>query len=79
MVPRSRLRDGGRGRPDVFSSVVRSACASAEDDVHVLVAARLYDRGKALLSDTHEGVRVRARAHRIHRNGHLSSSNNVSS
>ena len=39
--------------------------AAAEDDVHVLVSARLDDRGDALFRDAHERVRIAARTHRV--------------
>ena len=39
--------------------------AAAEDDVHVLVSARLDDRGDALFRDAHERVWIAARTHRV--------------
>ena len=70
-MPRARLRDRSRGGSDMLCSKVRATGASTKDDMHVLVAPGLHDRCKALLRHAHEGVRVRARAHRVDGDGHL--------
>lgn len=50
----------------MFSVVVGTLGATAEDDMDILVTAGLYDGGETLLGDTHEGVRVRCRFHGIY-------------
>jgi hypothetical protein len=40
--------------------------------VHVLISTRLYDGSNTLIRDTHESVRVAARAHGVDCDGHAS-------
>lgn len=71
MLRGARLGDRRGGRLDVLGGVVGAAAAATQDDVHVLVAARLDDRGEALLGHAHERVRVRGGAHRVDRDADL--------
>lgn len=69
MVLRARFRDRTRRRVDVLGGEIGALGAAAEDDVHVLVSARLDDRGDALFRDAHERVRIAARTHRVDGDG----------
>lgn len=53
----------------MLSGVIGALCASTEDDVYVLISARLDDGGDALFRDAHERVRIAARAHRVDGDG----------
>lgn len=52
------LGHGCRGCHDMLGSVVRPFCAPAEDNMEILVAPCLDDRGQAVLSYTHECMGV---------------------
>lgn len=52
----SCLGNGLGRRLDILSRKVRARGPTTEDDVHVLVSARLDDRSKSLFRDTHERV-----------------------
>ena len=45
--------------------VVRALGATSEDDMNILVAGGLDDGSKALLGDTHEGVRMGSGLHGV--------------
>ena len=70
MVSRTRPCDRVCRCAYVLGGIVRALCAAAQDNVHVLVPARLDDGGDALFRDAHKRVRVATRAHGVHRDRH---------
>ena len=58
MVSWACLRDGRGSRANVLGGKVGSTGATAENDVHILVAAGFDNCCEALLCHTHESVRV---------------------
>ena len=46
---------------------VRAARAATKDNMNILISTRFDDRGDSLLCNTHERMRVSARAHRVYR------------
>lgn len=70
VASRTRLGDGVGCLADVLGGKVWTFCAAAQDDVHVLISARLDDGGDALFGDAHERMRVAAGTHRVDGDGH---------
>ena len=69
-MARTRFHDRSGGLTDVLSGKVGTFCATAQDDVQVLIPTRLDDGRNALFRNAHKRVRVAARAHRVDGDGH---------
>lgn len=65
MVRWSRLLDRLGSCTNMLRCKIGALGATAQDDVDILVSTCLDDCGKTLLRNTHEGVGVRGRAHRV--------------